>query len=393
MIWEVELPEDMESGIVYSVAPESFPTAWDASADALNETESWLAWEALWEANWSGEPLTAAVRRSGPNDYGTTVSSTYTGVSRQMEGTGSPYLYFAPYVMKGYMGLDTELIIQNSGQECTSVWIDYMEQGTCNIVYTRRINQLAPGEAIRLRVPTVPDKLQCSWLGSARISAEVPLGIIVDETSFDEPCGTMDRGRLVTARVKPYDDELSGFKLYGPMIFREISGWATSVDVHNLSSLNETWVRVNFLDASGGSILSLSNWVCANGSTTFYLPISTDLGFDYVGAVIIESLEREGNAPQPISAIVGMSKYDDPTTPEFDAQAASYNAIPQSLVEDVRTIALPFLAKDGTATSALAIRNNSNCNSLAAILDIYDDADLLASVPISIDPDEECIGE
>jgi len=392
MVWEVELPEDMESGIVYSVAPESFPTAWDASADALNETESWLAWEALWEANWGGEPLTAVVKRSGPNDYGTIygtmVTSAYTGISRQMEGTGTPYMYFAPYVMKGYMGLDTELIIQNSGQECTSVGIDYMELGTCNIVYTQRIDKLAPGEAIRLKVPTVPDKLQCFWLGSARISAEVPLGIIVDETSFVIPCGTIDRGRLTTARVEPYDDELSDFELYGPMIFREISGWDTTVNVHNLNSLNETWVRVNFLDASGGSILSLSDWVCAKGSTTFYLPISTTIGIDYVGAVTIESLERGGSDPQPISAIVGMSKPDDLYTPEMDAQGASYNAVPQSLVEDVRTIALPFLAKDGTATSAIGIRNNSNCNRLAAILDIYDNTGLLASVPISIDPEE-----
>ena len=51
MIWEIELPEDMESGIVYSVAPEEFFAAWDASADALNGTEDWLAWQALWEAN------------------------------------------------------------------------------------------------------------------------------------------------------------------------------------------------------------------------------------------------------------------------------------------------------------------------------------------------------
>jgi len=312
------------------------------------------------------------------------VSGAYTGISRLMEGTGTPYMYFAPYVMKGYMGLDTELIIQNSGQECTSVGIDYMELGTCNVVYTQRIDQLAPGEAIRVKVPN----LQCYWLGSARISAEVPLGIIVDETSFDVPCGGIDRGTLMTARVEPYDDGLSGFEVYGPMIFREISGWGTTVNVHNLSPLSETWVSVKFLDANGSSIFSLSDWVCAHGSTTFYLPISTDLGIDYVGAVTIESLEREGSAPQAISAIVNMSKPDDLLTPNMDAQGASYNAIPQSLVENVRTIALPFLAKNGTATSAIGIRNNSNCNTLAAILDIYDDAGLLASVPISIDPEE-----
>ena len=273
--------------------------------------------------------------------------------------------------------------IQNLGQECALIFIDYMEQGTCTTAYAQLIEQLAPGEAVQVRVPST-----CYWLGSASILANMPLGIIVDEMSFDEPCWGIDQGRLMTARVEPYDDGLSSFELYGPMTFREISGWDTTVNVHNLSLSGETWVTVKFLDASGGSILSLSDWVCAHGSTTFYLPAYTDLGIDYVGAVTIESLEREGSDPQPISAIVRMSKPDDLYTPQFDAQGASYNAVPQSLVEDVRTIALPFLAKDGAATSAIGIRNNSNCNRLAAILDIYDDAGLLASVPISIDPDE-----
>jgi hypothetical protein len=392
MIWEIELPEPMKSGIVYSVAPDSFPTAWDASADALNETESWLAWEALWEANWRGEPLTTVVRRSGPNDFGTMVSSAYTGISREMEGDDSPpYDYYAPYIMKSYLNqLDTEMTIQNSGEECTSVWIDYIEQGTCNLVYTEHIEKLVPGEAVQVKVPTVPGVLECDWpgwLGSARVSSQEPLGIIIDTTSFDVPCWSMDRGVLRTARVEPYDDELSSSKLYGPMIFREISGWDTTVDVHNLSPLSEAWVMVEFLDASGGTVLSLSDRVCANGSLTYYLPVITDLGFNYVGAVTIESLEREGSAPQPISAIVSMSRPDDPRTPGMDAQGASYNAIPLSLVENVKSIALPFLAKNGTI-STVGIRNNSNCNRLAAILDIYDDTGLLASVPISINPEE-----
>ena len=296
MTWEGELPEDIESGIVYSVATEEFSAAWDASADALNETESWLAWEALWEENWRGEPLTAVVGRSGPNDYGTMVSSAYTGVSRRMEGTGPPYLYFAPYVMKGYDGLDTQLTIQNSGQECTSVWIDYMDwgKGISGIVHTQHIEQLAPGEAVQVKVPTVSDKLPCFWLGSAHIRAEVPLGIIVDETSFDEPCVGVDRGTLLTHRARPKMELRNVFGdiqvitdtvVYADLIFREWSGWDASIQVQNLSRTGQdTFVTVDFMDNSGDEILFLADWVCAGGSTTFYLPIVTDLGFEYVGS-------------------------------------------------------------------------------------------------------------
>jgi hypothetical protein len=400
---KTEVSETVKSGIIYAVREDVFNEAC-ASADwAERDTTRWRCWKQEWEdggcpdltwggpAGAQGEDIAVTVNRYGPNDYGTFVSSTYTGISEEMEGEDPPYNYYAPCAMKSYLNqLDTEMTIQNSGQECTSVWIDYMEQGTCNIVYTQHIEQLAPGEAVRVKVPTVPGKLECDWpgwLGSAHISAEQPLGIILDQTSFDVPCCSMDRRGLMTARVEPYDDKLSGFELYGPMIFREISGWDSTVNVHNLNSTSKTWVRVKFLDATGGSILSLSDWVCPNGSTSFYLLASTDLGVNYVGAVTIESLEREGTVPQPISAIVNMNKADNSDTPYIDALGASYNAIPLSLVENVRTIALPFLANAGTV-SAIGIRNNNNCNRLAAILDIYDDDGLLASVPISIDPEE-----
>lgn len=62
-----------------------------------------------------GEPLAVTVNRSGPNDFGTTVSSAYTGACEKMVGGNRPYGYFVPYAMKAYHGLDTEIVIQNSG--------------------------------------------------------------------------------------------------------------------------------------------------------------------------------------------------------------------------------------------------------------------------------------
>jgi hypothetical protein len=402
----------IQSGIIYSVRADVFGEACDAAGWAEGSTHRWLEWEKEWEngngtirdlvtglllpySNFGnedpadptspevgaqGEDLAVTVTRYGPNDYGTFVSSTYTGISEEMEGVDAPYEYYAPYVMKGYNGLDTELTIQNSGQLCTSVWIDYMEQGSCRILYKYHIELLAPGESIRVKVPCNVGQIPCFWLGSAHISAEQPLGIVVDETSFAEPCGTVDRGTLLTHRARPKKELRGGEPIedtfvYADLIFREWSGWDASIQVQNLSRTGQnTFVTVDFLDNSGDEILFLADWVCPMGSATFYLPIVTNLGYDYVGAAEIQSHDQvafpgETTPAQPIFAVVDLKKPDNPLTPEMDAQGGSYNAHPASQKEWVTEIALPFTAKEARDiytpwTSLIAIRNNSNCNKI-----------------------------
>jgi hypothetical protein len=397
-IWTLknQLAEGVKSGIIYSVRADVFAEACDAAGWAEGDTHKWLEWEKEWRFGtgfidepydtWGdpvgaqGEELAVTVNRYGPNHYGTFVSSAYTGISEEMEGVDPPYEYFAPYVMKGYNGLDTEMTIQNSGELCTSVWIRYKEQGTCATLYDYHIEQLAPGESIRVRVPCDVGQIPCFWLGSAQIRAEQPLGIIVDETSFDEPCEGVNRGTLLThrarAKVELRDgEEMLDYKVYADLIFREWSGWDASIQVQNLSRTGQhTFVTVDFMDNSGDEILFLADWVCAGGSTTFYLPIVTNLGFDYVGAAEIQSHDQidypgTETPAQPIFAVVDLKKPDNPDTPELDAQGGSYNAHPRSQKELVTEIALPFMAKDARDlytpwTSMIAIRNNSNCNKI-----------------------------
>ena len=389
-----QLSEDVKSGIIYSVSADVFQEACAAAALTEGDYDAWRCWVEEWETGtcegvgggWAdppgaqGEKLAVTVTRYGPNDYGTFVSSTYTGISREMEGDHDyPYEYYAPYVMKGYYGLDTELTIQNSGEDCTSVWIHYKEQGTCQDVYNLHIEQLAPGESVRVGPKELADidQIPCGWLGSAYISAEQPLGIIVDETSFDEPCVGEDRGVLLTYRARPKeeyrDDQLiEDYKVYADLIFREWSGWDASIQVQNLSRTGQpTFVTVDFLDNSGDEIMFLADWVCPTGSATFYLPIVNDLGYEYVGAAEIESHSQvsfpgEETEAQPIFAVVDLKRPDNPLTPEMDAQGGSYNAHPESQKEWVSEIALPLVTKDADNmwTSFIAIRNNSNCNKI-----------------------------
>ena len=407
-IWtlKTQIAEEVKSGIIYSVDEDVFMEACYASEEAEGDTTAWRCWLEEWEfgtcegtgGGWNdppddafGEDLAVTVTRYGPNDYGTFVSSTYTGISEEMEGEGAyPYEYYAPYVMKGYNGLDTELTIQNSGELCTSVWINYMEQGSCQLLYKHHIEQLAPGESVRLKVPCNVDQIPCFWLGSAHIAAEQPLGIIVDETSFDEPCVGVDRGTLLTHRARPKveyrDGELiEDTKVYADLLFREWSGWDASIQVQNLSRTGQnTFVTVDFMDNSGDEILFLADWVCPGGSQTFYLPIVNNLGFEYVGAAEIQSHTQVNypggeTAAQPIFAVVDLKKPDDPMTPEMDAQGGSYNAHPYSQKEWVSEVALPFITKDTQEglytpwTSMIAVRNNSNCNKIKPKLKFSDE--------------------
>jgi len=393
--------DEIKSGIIYSVKAEAFQEACATSALTEGNTNMWREW--LKELKFGtgmditksppvpmtwgpaeGEKLAVTVTRYGPNDYGTFVSSTYTGISEEMEGEDHPYEYYAPYIMKGYNGLDTEMTIQNSGEMCTSVWINYMEQGSCRIVYKYHVEQLAPGEAVRLKVPCNVGQIPCNWLGSAHIAAKMPLRIIIDQTSFDEPCVGVDRGTLLTHRARPKKELRDGVEIedrlvYADLIFREWSGWDASIQVQNLSRTGQnTFVTVDFMDNSGDEILFLADWICPGGSATFYLPIVNNLGFDYVGAAEIQSHEQVsypgGKVPgQPIFAVVDLKKPDDPRTPELDAQGGSYNAHPYSQKEWVSEIALPFVTKDAGNlytpwTSLIAIRNNSNCNKIKTMI-------------------------
>ncbi len=403
-----QIDEAVKSAIVYTVREDLLQEACFASELTEGDKVAWACWVEEWEfgtcegdgGGWNdgpgdafGEDVAVTVTRYGPNDYGTFVSSTYTGISREMDGEGAPWEYYAPYVMKGYNGLDTELTIQNSGDLCTSVWIDYIPEGTCGIQYKQHIEQLAPGESVRVPSDIARvfpeeydgrgDPLECFWLGSAHIAAEQPLGIIVDQTSSDAPCFGQDQGTLLTHRARPKmekrgEEFIEDYRVYADLIFREWSGWSSSIQVQNLSreGLN-TFVTVDFLDNSGDEVLFLADWVCPGDSTTFYLPIVNNLGFDYVGAAEIESHDQV-NYPggvtegQPIFAVVDLKKPVDPPLNNY-AQGGSYNAHPYSQKEWVSEIALPFVSKatggfpppSGEAwTSLIAIRNNSNCNKI-----------------------------
>jgi hypothetical protein len=367
-VWtlKAQIPTLARSAIVYSVDEDLFDKACKKAA-AVDKSDEWKDWEDDYQD--TGEPVVVIVQRQGPNDYGTMVSSAYTGIAEDMEGTGPPYQYFAPYAMRQYFNLDTEMIIQNSGQRCTSVWLHYGQQGEdCNLTYSEHIEQLAPGESVRKRVP---EALGVEWLGSVYVTANEPLGIIMDQTSFPP---SVDQGVLLTYRARPY--QLTTDTLFfADLVWRELSGWKASIQVQNLTQESlPTFVTVEFFDNSGDSILFLGDWVCPAGGATFYLPSIAGLGVEYAGAAVIQSHSQVGYPSgaetdgQPIFAVVDLKKAG------MDAQGGSYNAYAESEMMGATAIALPFLAREHQGvTSLIAARNNANCNDIKLRVDVRDE--------------------
>jgi len=331
-VWTLKaaIPSAAKSAIAYSVREDKFEAACK-KAGKVDNSKEWREWVDKYHQKYHGEPLAVTVSRSGPNDFGTTVSSAYTGVCEKMVGGNHPYGYFVPYAMKAYHGLDTEMVIQNSGQECTSVWIYYRQQGLAAFAYAQHIESLAPGESLRTRVPAVPQLNDTDpWLGAAYITAGEPLGIVVDQTSFDLYPGSYDRGTLLSHRAQPWKPQ-NDTTLYADLVYREFSGWSASIQVQNVSqSALPTFVTVDFMNASGDEILFLGEWVDRGGSKTFYLPAVVELGFNYLGAAVIRSHDQIDypanyqSAGQPIVAVVDLKGGGD--AEGMDAQGGSYNA-------------------------------------------------------------------
>jgi len=355
---------------------------------------------------WSDSPLAVSVDRWGPDAYGDgfEISASYTGISDPFmtdpNNFGAPFEYFAPYVMNSYHDLDATITIQNSDLElCASIWIYYKEQGNCEFMKAQHIEQIAPGE--RIVIGNGPDadmayplpELAAPWLGSAYITSNVPLAVIVDQLSFDP---SLNQGTLLSMRGMPYlgDARQAGWQeiWYADLLYREISGWQSSIQVQNLTVGSvPTFVTVEFFDQSGDSILFVGDWVCRNGSKTFYIPAITDLGvnfpFGYVGAAEIMSHGQvdypgDWHDGEPIFAVVDIKKlkvYDDTTgfwrhTFPGETQAGSYNAHPWWQKQNADLWFMPYIAKEQEGvTSRIAIRNNANCNKISGNIRIYDE--------------------
>lgn len=361
-----QLPSDARSGIVYSVPASIADEACYLASISRGSHHAWLGWER--EFAGQGEPIAVTVNRIGPgSEQGIQVASSYTGISEEMEGVREPlfggFMFYAPLLYNEYHDLNSELIIQNSGNECSSVEIWYREQDDCVRSAVYDVGGIAPGESVRIAPHGIPAGSQ----GSAWIRASQPLGIVVDHWGRD----LLMSYRAVPADSAGADFTAGAFVNHAPLIYREFNGWNTGIQVQNLSSTNSAKVKVVFLDNSGNPIHTVADWVCPRGSQTFFLPAINDLPGHYVGGAIITSqgwLTPGGpgvDAPR-ISSVVNLINYNT-------GQALSYNAMTPRETQGVGAVGVPLLLQDRESiTSEIAIQNlNPNPGSTTFRLNIY----------------------
>lgn len=171
-VWTLRsaIPTQAKAAIIYSVDEDVFDEACREANDAIGDDSAWTQWKAAYQG--SGQPLVAVVMRFGP--YGS--SSSYVGISEALEGE-YPYEYYALLLKKEYQGQNAQLSVQNSGEYCVSVLVEYG-----GITYTQHFEALAPGEALHLKMEDI-EEIPTNWLGTAFIRAAQPLGVVVEHAN------------------------------------------------------------------------------------------------------------------------------------------------------------------------------------------------------------------
>jgi len=169
------IPTEAKAAIIYSVDKDVFDEACQEVADAVGDDSAWVQWEDEYQG--TGQLLAAVVLRFGPHGS----SSSYDGISEAMEGE-PPYEYYALLLKKENQGENAELSIQNSGQYCVSVLVEYRESDTGRLVHTQHFEALAPGEALHLKTEEI-EEIPTNWLGTAFVRAAQPLGVVVEHTN------------------------------------------------------------------------------------------------------------------------------------------------------------------------------------------------------------------
>ena len=293
---------------------------------------------------WAGEPLAVEVVRKAPapGNANMVVSSAYSGLSPIMEGVYDPgfggYAFYAPVVYSGFMGMNSTLYIQNSGDECTSLELWFKAQDDCLRAMVCEVMALAPGYTAQFNAQScVPP----GFVGSVWIRSTQPLGIVVDQLGSNTLMSYNGRAASLYG-IYPHglDDDLwylyngGGSQIaYGPLMYREYNGWDTRVYVQNMSGVYAAKVKVYFVDHSGGIITTLVDWVCPRGEQTFFLPMVNNLPGQYVGAIRVESQmwETPGEFPVAapnIAAVAELVQYSSAAR-QTPLQAVAYNLIPQ----------------------------------------------------------------
>jgi len=361
-------PAGATSGVVFSVSPATWPRADDVFADALceildedvlNECGEYRRFKRAFDGRtrwrrrgpdpdfgpFAGEPIAAYIlRRCQPEVADVTITSSYTAPDQLLHGRRDPdfggFAYYTPALYAGWRAINSYIYLQNVGLECTGVELWFRGEGECQRAQICEVPALAPGESHPLDVSGCAEP---GWRGAAWVRASEPLAITVDNVSPEVLMTYTGRPAEFNFTFPPHtpapDQPCDPFFTpgsqvsYAPLIYREFQGWDTTLRVQNLSSIVNAKVKVSFLDAAGGVITTLTDWICPRGSRSYHLSLVANLPGQWVGSARVESQSwfSAGSLPVPapnVVAVAELVRYSDP------ARATALEAIAYPLLTE-----------------------------------------------------------
>jgi hypothetical protein len=195
---------------------------------------------------------------------------------------------YLPLSFGNLWDLNSEIPMQNIGSG-SNVTVTYYEQGTS---WSCDDSEYIGSNALYIFYP--PSEPPCDMDG--RLAAAVA------RNSSSSLIALLDERRDVAAKLQymTYNGvaktaSMTSYASHVPILYREnygTSGWQSSIQVQNIDTKN-SWVCADFFNQSGDEVVYVCDSAAANRAVTFYLPVITDLGNNYVGSAVVEGFDRD----------------------------------------------------------------------------------------------------
>jgi hypothetical protein len=215
---------------------------------------------------------------------------------------------YLPLSFRNCWGINSDIPMQNIGSG-SNVTVTYYEQGTT--WWYEDDPEYIGSNAQHIFDP--PPEMEGRLAAAVARNSSSSLIALLDERR-DEP----NPVQYITYNgVAATDSMETSYVSHVPILYRDSngwSGWQSSIQVQNTENYSTTFVCADFFNQSGHEVVPVCDWVLANRAVTFYLPVITDLGYNYVGSAVVTGHEQPdypspGNANRKVIAIANVQNF------------------------------------------------------------------------------------
>lgn len=186
---------------------------------------------------------------------------------------------YLPLSFRNCWGINSEIPMQNIGSG-SNVTVTYYEQGTS---WWCDDSEYIGSNALYIFYP--PPEMEGRLAAAVARNSSPNLIALLDERRDEQP----RRSQYMTYNgVAKTDSMETSYVSHVSILYRNYGGWQSSIQVQNIEGQDTIFVTADFFDQSGDEVLFLGDWVSANRSMTFYLPVVGGLGDNYAGSAVVE---------------------------------------------------------------------------------------------------------